>query len=344
VALFTIPTLKLTGRIADPDIWWHLRTGQWVIEHAAVPTHDPFSSHGQSQPWIAYSWLFAVLVYGCHAALGLRGIVLVTVVLAYLVSLLLYHVIAQRIRSFWPAAALTALALLSLTVLFSPRPWLFSMLFSILTLEAILRVQEGRDTWRLWLLPVAYVLWANIHIQFIYGLLLLGLAWVAPLLTVRGGEWIGCLPKPFSRGWYRLVWLFLLCLLATLVNPYHIRLYGVMWEYASQPLAFAIVRELQAPQFRAPYEWLMLLLLGLAAGALGGKRRWDPFAILLLAGAAALAFRAYRDLWVLVFAAVAILCQAWQERHNGSPPDRFRWSRPGLLRNGCRPESLPPLQ
>src|SRR5579884_634861 len=331
VLLFTIPTLSLTNRVADPDVWWHMRTGQWVIEHGAVPSQDPFSSYGQTRPWVAYSWLFGVLLYGSYAALGLRGIVLVTAVLAYLVSLLLYRLVARRVRSFWPAVVLTALALLSLTVLFSPRPWLFSMLFSLLTLEAVLSVQEGRDGWRVWLLPAAYVLWANVHIQFIYGLLLLGLSWAAPLLTVRGGKGTGCPPRPFSAAWYRLVRLFLLCLAATLVNPYPVRLYGVIREYATQRVAHHVVLELMAPQFRHAYEWLMLLLLGLAAAAVGAGRRWDPFAVLLLAGAAVFAFRAYRDLWVAVFAAVAVLCQAWRERRDRLPDDPFRWGLAGGL-------------
>jgi hypothetical protein len=329
-ALFTIPALKLPGRIADPDLWWHLRTGQWVVEHGAVPATDPFSSYGQTQPWVAYSWLFEVLAYGCYAALGLRGIVLLTAALAYLVSLLLYRLVARRIRSPLPAAALTALALLTLTVLFSPRPWLFSMVFFLLTLDAVLCVQEGRDTWRFWLLPAAYVLWANVHIQLIYGLALLALAWVAPLLTLPGGR-VGGPPRPFSRAWYRLVGLFLLCLLATLVNPYHVRLYGVIWQYATQPVPYSIMLELQAPKFREPSEWLMLLFFGLAAFALGAGRRWDPFATLLLAGAAGVGFRARRDLWVVVFAAVAVLCRAWEARETRPAVEPFRWSRPRFL-------------
>src|SRR5262245_14917110 len=27
-------------RIHSADFWWQLRTGQWIVQHLAVPTHD----------------------------------------------------------------------------------------------------------------------------------------------------------------------------------------------------------------------------------------------------------------------------------------------------------------
>ncbi len=58
IGLYAIPAIALMSPIIDADIWWHLRTGQWIIEHGAIPTTDPFSSYGMGKPWTAYSWLF----------------------------------------------------------------------------------------------------------------------------------------------------------------------------------------------------------------------------------------------------------------------------------------------
>ena len=75
--LYVLAGLPGLSRIrANPDIWWHLRTGQWIVSHGSVPTTDPFSSHGSDSAWVAYSWLFDLLVSGLHAALGLQGIAL----------------------------------------------------------------------------------------------------------------------------------------------------------------------------------------------------------------------------------------------------------------------------
>jgi len=46
VALYAIPAVAVMKPIIDPDIWWHLQTGRWIIEHGAVPQTDPFSTYG----------------------------------------------------------------------------------------------------------------------------------------------------------------------------------------------------------------------------------------------------------------------------------------------------------
>src|SRR5207249_11491916 len=57
VLLYLIPASQALLPIDDPDIWWHLRTGQWIIEHHWVPATDPFSAYGMGKPWVAYGWL-----------------------------------------------------------------------------------------------------------------------------------------------------------------------------------------------------------------------------------------------------------------------------------------------
>src|SRR5713101_2922300 len=73
ILLYLFPVLVTTQQVVDPDIWWHLRTGQWIVEHRTVPITDPFSSYGMGKPWIAYSWLFEILIYGLYQAFGLVG-------------------------------------------------------------------------------------------------------------------------------------------------------------------------------------------------------------------------------------------------------------------------------
>ncbi len=44
IALYAIPAIMVMKPVQDLDIWWHLRTGQWIVEHAMVPVTDPFST------------------------------------------------------------------------------------------------------------------------------------------------------------------------------------------------------------------------------------------------------------------------------------------------------------
>src|SRR5262249_51402650 len=149
--LYAFLPLMALREILDPDIWWHLRTGQWIITHGTVPVVGLFSSYGMEKPWIAYSWLFEVLVYGLYQACGLVGLVLYTVSGALLITIALHALVRRFIPRFPVAVALTGLGLCGLPPLLTPRPWLFTILFCIVELEILLAARRSGSTHRLWL-------------------------------------------------------------------------------------------------------------------------------------------------------------------------------------------------
>ena len=71
---------------SDPDIWWHLRTGEWILQHHSLPYADPFSRSAAQQPWAAYSWLFEVLVLKLYQNLDLTGLVVYSTALALAIA------------------------------------------------------------------------------------------------------------------------------------------------------------------------------------------------------------------------------------------------------------------
>jgi hypothetical protein len=323
IALYTIPAIVVIRPVQDPDIWWHLRTGQWVVEHGDVPVTDPFSSFGQTQLWIAYSWLFEVMAYGLYRGMGLPGIVLLRVALVFAVAVAIHRFVIKREPRFIVATGLVGLALLPITYLMSERPWLFTVLFFTLTLDAVLDLRAGRSRRAIWLLPLCYALWANLHIQFIHGLFVLALACVAPLIDrVLGrcetGEHAD---RAGSRAWWQLVALTAACFLATLCNPYHLRLYGVVVDYAAQTGAYDLVEEHLAMDFRSVWNWAQLALALGAAFALGRRRYISSFEGLLLIAAAYFAFHSRRDLWFMVLTSLAIMTSG--ERSGTFLADRF---------------------
>jgi hypothetical protein len=314
-ALYAIPVVVAVRPVAepvlDPDLWWHLRVGEWVTEHGRVPATDPFTQQGR--PWVAYSWLYEVALWNLYQALGLTGVVLYRAVMALAVVAAIHALIRLLEPRFLVATGLTGAAALAVAMLFSERPWLFTILFTTLSLHAVvaLRREQPAPRW-IWTLPPVFVLWANLHIQFVYGLLVLGLACLTSAFEARSASKgsshslaraSGSEPASRRR---QLFAVSALCLLATLVNPYFARLHGVVVEYATQPGPFRWVNELKAPEFREPGDWVMLALTGAALYALGRRPR-SSFEVLFLCGAALLAFRSRRDLWLLVLADVVVL-------------------------------------
>jgi len=309
--LYLYPVLRILHPVViDPDIWWHLRTGQWMVEHGALPTTDPFSAYGEGKPWVPYSWLFEILIYGLFQELGYMGIILYTLFGSWAVIIAIHWLVAKREPRFVVAAGVMALSVLAIAKDFTPRPWLFTIMFFTVTFEAVLSLREGHTPKRLWLLPLMYALWANLHIQFIYGLAVLGLACAAPLIDRRmmGQEPLRDHPlAPGSPTWWKLVGLTTACLAATLMTPHHVRLYGVIAELAAQKGMYEYTQELWANSFRHPGDWAMLALAFLGWASLGRRSTRSSFEIILLVAAGYFAFRSQRDVWFLAIAASAIL-------------------------------------
>src|SRR5580658_1241227 len=110
VALYSFLAVLFTRAfyISDPDIWWHLRTGDWILAHRAVPFTDPFSSYGMGKPWIAYSWLFDLVSAVMFARLSFMAIAVLEIVVRVALSVALFHLVRGLCPSFWRAVALTA--------------------------------------------------------------------------------------------------------------------------------------------------------------------------------------------------------------------------------------------
>jgi hypothetical protein len=327
VVLYVLAAVAVTRPVLDEDIWWHLCTGAWVVEHGTVPQTDPFSAYGQGREWVAYSWLFEVFAYHLHHGLGLHGIILYRLLMSFAVVAAVHRFVVKRQPRFLPALGLVAAALVALIPVLSERPWLFTILFTTWTLDTVLDLRAGQAARRAWLLPLVYVIWANVHIQFVYGLVVLLFGCLAPLIDhlLRRDDTAEHAAKVGTRAWRRLVGLSLACALATLVNPYYLRLFAVVFEYATQPGPFRFIYELTALDFRDLWDWSVLALALGAAFALGRRPRLSAFDVLLLGATAYLSFRAKRDLWFVTLAALAILTTA-TSRHV-SPTETFPMTR-----------------
>src|SRR5579872_155412 len=59
------------GLLGDGDTGWHIRTGDYILAHHAVPHKDIFSFTKAGQPWYAWEWLSDVIFSTLHGVWGL---------------------------------------------------------------------------------------------------------------------------------------------------------------------------------------------------------------------------------------------------------------------------------
>ena len=302
--LYAVPVLMCihAAMVNDPDIWWHLRTGEWMLAHHSVPRVDPYSGALHGSRWLAYSWVFELVAVKLFQWLGLAGIVTYTSAMILAITVALFHLLRRLQMDFSQVILLTFCACFSMARLYSPRPWLFTVLFFILEMDILMQARKtGRVRELLWL-PLIFALWANVHIQFIDGLLVLGLAWAEALAARWGITSANTLARPKWMG-LALVG----SLLATLLNPFGWRIYQAAYELATQAGALNKISELQALPFRTMADFVILLLALGSVAALAWQRRLLLFETALLGLAAVLTFRSQRDVWVMAVVGVVIL-------------------------------------
>ena len=280
----------------DPDIWWHLKTGQWVLSHQAVPWSDPFGANTQGVQWIAYSWLAEILFHGIEQAQPIVGLNLLQgLIFAATIGILLFHAFA-RSGSFRSAILLTSVFLVPMTP-WVARPQIFSFLFTALTM-LILWWGQHRNAKVLWLLPLLIVLWANIHVYFIVG--------------------FGLIALHFLEAWKKLpeqrrsyFFLLLLCILAPLLNPYGIHLYQEVFllaKHASEGWEADVIRELASPNFHDwPMKIFFVWVVLQCAILMMSEKRVSLVTLILFIGLLHQAFQHVRDIPYFVIIMLPIL-------------------------------------
>ena len=147
IGLYSYTALRMIRKfgVLDPDIWWHMATGRWILQHHALPVNDPFSMYGATRPWLVYSWAFDVGVQTLFARFGLVGIFLLQIAVHVLVAVALFHLVKSLLPDFWRAVALTAVSLYAVSHIYAPRPGMATVIFTILELEYIAGRAPGRE-------------------------------------------------------------------------------------------------------------------------------------------------------------------------------------------------------
>jgi hypothetical protein len=212
-AVLVIMALPVTRTIQDPDFWWHLRAGQLILQHGGLLGNDPFTYTVANHHWTMHEWLNEVL-FAVEFAIG--GLGLIVLVLSAVTWLGLFAIM-QRARLRNPGRGVLGLGMLIAVVagfpIWGPRVQMITFAFSALTLFLVERymVRGGKA---MWVLVPLFVLWSNLHGEFVIGL---GFMAVILLAEVVGGRLHMPDPAPRSR-LLPLLYLLIACTAVSMIN------------------------------------------------------------------------------------------------------------------------------
>ena len=212
-AVMVIVALPVTRTIQDPDFWWHLRAGQLILQHGGLLGNDPFTYTVANHHWTMHEWLNEVL-FAVEFAVG--GLGLIVLILSAVTWLGLLAVI-QKARLRNPGRGVLGLGMLIAVVagfpIWGPRVQMITFAFSALTMFLVERymVRGGKA---MWVLVPLFVLWSNLHGEFVIGL---GFMAVILLAEVVGGRLNMPDPAPRSR-LLPLLYLLIACTAVSMIN------------------------------------------------------------------------------------------------------------------------------
>jgi hypothetical protein len=261
------------GVFNDPDTYWHIALGRWIIAHGAVPRHDVFSSSMSGGQWTSPEWLAEMGIAGLYDKFGWVGLAAAT---AFSVAVALAMLSRALLRSLAPVHALIATVLAA--GLAKPhllaRPHILALPILVGWTAALTSARSEDRAPPLWLVPVM-TLWANLHGSYLFGLgLAVLLAGEAVLLAGDRQARIRAI-----RGWGLFG---ALSAAAAFVTP--VGMDGVLQSIKLVNMSsLALITEWQSPNFQQfqPLElWLLIVLF--AALALGWRLPLTRVGIVLL--------------------------------------------------------------
>lgn len=156
----------------DPDYYWHIKAGEYILNNWSIPREDIFSYTMQGEKWVLHEWLFQVILYFIYSTFGEIWVKLFSVGTLFL-SIFSIFSIAKKHSS----ARIAFLCILFFPILcfpfLAPRPQIFSYLFFTFYMYALLEKKYFHKETLLYFLPVVMIAWVNLHGGYVVGMALL---------------------------------------------------------------------------------------------------------------------------------------------------------------------------
>ncbi len=209
--LFSIKTFTFI----DPDLGWHLRAGEMVLQSGTAPTVDPWNYLMPKHEWIDHEWLLDAMLW--HAWTNdYWMLVLFAFIIIPLIPLYVWIRRSEQVLSLF----FTTFAGVFILQVTGMRLQMISFLFYFLLYEIFFLSLSQYKKVFFYLLPFFFLVWANIHAGFAAGLACWGLILFGRVIDERNE-----LILPFARKYFAEIVSFVFSTIATLCTPYQFALW-----------------------------------------------------------------------------------------------------------------------
>lgn len=227
--LFLLAIAFSLKQLIEPDLWWQLRTGEWILQTKSIPHADPFSFTYNNTPWQNIKWGYEIIIATLSNTLGVEMILLLQVCC----SCLLIYLLLKLTKTLSPATPqsitylIVGLSFIAVEYRITGRSESISQVLFLVVCLLLLSFRN-KPTRHIWWIPVVMMCWANLHEAFGIGLVVLLLftltLWMEALYTRTQSK----------EQAIKHTQVFATSLVAICINPYHVQILLKPLEFAGQ--------------------------------------------------------------------------------------------------------------
>jgi hypothetical protein len=296
--------------IADPDFWWHLRTGQLIVQTRSIPYVDPFSFTKLGGIWITHEWLSEVFIYSLFQ-LGGYGLLIFFFALIITGAFLVSYLRSPEGTRPYVAGFVLVLGAISTAPTWGVRPQMISLLITSIFLFLLDGYKRAGNYKFLIPLPLITLIWVNLHAGYLLGLALMGIYIFGGLVEILVAQFHNAERAegiPHLRPILIQCCFLGTCVLAALANPNGIKIIIYPFQTLISPSMQQLIQEWFSPDFHQlmwqPFAWLILALIGIG---MISKKSISPTNILLTLFLGYAALRSMRNIPLFVIAVIPFL-------------------------------------
>lgn len=310
--ILLLTSLRLLGLFIDPDMWWHIKLGEDILNSKWVNT---LTFTCTDYTWINHSWLSDVLMYvinnigGFHAlsvffaAIFLAGITLSLLSLRELLK-------QSNIKNSRLNTLLYFLFfILVLSSFIAIRPQVFTFLFFNLLIFVLIKFYySAQVNYRKLLLFIPFaILWVNLHGGFLIGIALVGIFLVDLVINFLVSTFKNNFEdaKLLFKKCKFLVSLLVIFLLSSLINPFGLDLWKEIFTLILGSNNASFITEWRAINIKDAYFlfYFLLFLGGIILQVLNKKK--SSLRLMLLVGFGLLSLYSVR--YILPISGIVLL-------------------------------------
>ena len=297
--------------IIDPDFWWHLRTGQLMVQTKSILRVDPFSWSASGKPWITHEWLSELFI--CQLfKIGSYQLLTVTFSLLITASLLFSYLRCPTESKPYVAGFSLLLGALASGPLWGVRPQMLTLLFTSIFLYLLDRYRKDGQLRVLIPIPIIMLFWVNLHAAYILGIVIVLIyivGWGMELAVFKFWK-KESLHKTTKNKFFFLVGVLGATLLVMPINPAGLQIFTYPFQTLFDPAMQEYIQEWSSPNFhQLSWQPLALLILALIGVGMIGGRRISITKIILTLGFGFAALRSARHAPLFAVVVIPVLAE-----------------------------------